>query len=317
MRNTLLAIIIGLILAVGGIFGYDALDDTIKSPDDIIRKLNLPVMGTIPRFEEPEDGRLISQAQPRSPITESFRALRTNVQYASVDAPLRTLMVTSPTPSDGKTTIVSNLAVVISKTGKRVTVLDADMHRPRIHSMFKTNFKPGLSGMFLSPLLHLNGTFQDTDFDMLHVVCAGELPPNPSELLGSKTMLEIMNLVLDKSDLVLIDTPPILSVTDAMVLAPLVDGVLLVIKPGVTKFSMLQSTLEQLRYVGAKVIGVVINGIDEKNPRYGYYYKSYHYKTYKQYGHGGDASKEKGRGAGKVMKVKVKVKEVEEVEIDE
>jgi len=240
-------------------------------------------MGVIPRFEEPEDERLITQARPRSPVAESFRALRTNIQYAAVDTPLRTLMVTSPTPTDGKTTVVSNLAVVLSKAGRRVTVLDADMHRPRVHAMFNAKFHPGLSDMFVSPPAHLNGTFQATSFDGLHVVSAGKQPPNPSELLGSKTMQEILSLVLADSELVLLDTPPILSVTDAVVLAPLVDGVLIVAKPGATKYSMLQSAVEQLRRVGARVIGVVINGIDQRNVRYGYYYKSYQYKTYKNY----------------------------------
>jgi capsular exopolysaccharide synthesis family protein len=152
--------------------------------------------------------------------------------YASVDQPIRSLIVTSPTPAEGKTTVASNLGVVFSKSGKRVTIVDADLHRPRVHSVFNTKFNPGLSSMFLDRTVQLNGTFQETTVDSLYVVSAGKLPPNPSELLGSNKMLEIIQLILEKSDIVIIDTPPILTVTDAMGLAPSVDGVLLVVKPG-------------------------------------------------------------------------------------
>lgn len=283
MQNTLLAAVVGVMLAVGGVFAFDALDDTIRTPEEISRKFQLPVMGTISHFDEPEDGRLITLAAPRSPVTEAFRGIRTNIQYASVDAPLRTLVVTSPTPADGKTTVVTNLAYVMAQGGRSVTVLDADLHRPRVHAIFNVEPQPGLSSLFLRPDTYLNGTYQSTLLESLHVVTAGKTPPNPSELLGSNKMREILNQVLSKSDFVLIDTPPVLSLTDALVLAPVVDGVMLVIKPGVTKETQFKQALEQLRYVGAHVIGVVINGVDVRNRRYGYYYryyKSYDYRPY-------------------------------------
>jgi capsular exopolysaccharide synthesis family protein len=279
LQNMLLSSTVGIMFAIGTIFTIDLLDDTVNSPSDIQHKLQLPVIGTIPHFEEPEEGWLITEALPRSPITESFRALRMNVQHAASDGQLRTLIVTSPTPSDGKTTITSNLAVVMSKTGKRITVLDADMHRPQMHSRFKTAPQPGLGNLFFDPLMQLNGSFQKTAIDSLYMVSVGNPIPNPSEMLGSKKMIDIINLILEKSDMVIIDTPPILSVTDALALASIVDGVLLVVKPGVTKISMLQTMLEQLHFVGAKVIGVVVNGVDHRNARYGYYYKNYQYKA--------------------------------------
>ncbi len=141
-QNTLLAAVVGMMLAAGGIFAFDALDDTVKGPDEIQQRLKLPVMGIIANYEEPEDGRLITEAQPRSPVAESYRALRTNVQYASVDNPLRTLLITSPAPADGKTSVVSNLATVMSQAGKQVTIVDADLHRPRVHSAFKLELAP-------------------------------------------------------------------------------------------------------------------------------------------------------------------------------
>ncbi len=133
------------------------------------------------------------------------------------------------------------------------------------------------------------------------MVAAGELPPNPSELLGSNKMREILSTILERSEMVLVDTPPVLSVTDAVALAPMVDGVLIVVKPGITHMSALKVAVEQLRYVGANIIGVVINGIESSGGRYGYYYKSYYYKQYKYYGTGGQPAKgkvKKGKKAG-------------------
>jgi len=281
LRNAVLAAVVGLMLSVGGIFAYDALDDTVKTPDEINRQLGLPVMGTIGRFEEPEDGQLITRAQPRSPVAESFRALRTNVQYASVSTSLQKILITSPAPGDGKTTVTSNLAMVIAQGGRRVTVIDGDLHRPRMHRAFNVEQRPGLSALFIKPTVRLNGSLQSTALDRLKVIGAGDLPPNPSELLGSKKMREIMDVVLEQSDLLILDTPPVLSVTDAVVLAPMMDGVLIVVRPGVTKMSALRVAVEQLRYVGANVAGIVLNGIDNRKSRYGYY--SYSYKQYKYY----------------------------------
>lgn len=299
IQNTLLAAVVGMMLAAGGVIAFDMLDDRVKNPEDIRRQLNLPVMGAIVRYDEPEDGRLITQAQPRSPVAESFRALRTNVQYASVDDPIRTLLVTSPTPADGKTTVASNLAMVTAQGGKQVTVLDADMHRPRLHYAFHTDLQPGLSSLFVQRGLHLNGDLRATPLETLHVISAGKMPPNPSELLGSQKMREIIAAILERSEMLIIDTPPVLSVTDAVVLAPVVDGVLLVVRPGHTRMSALKQSVEQLRYVGARVIGVVVNAVDTKKTRYNYYYKSYYYKA------GGYYGKENGkRGVEKRVKVK-------------
>ncbi len=280
-QNILLAAVVGLMLSMGTIFAADFFDDTVKSPDEITRRLRLPIMGTISRHVVSKENPLITRTQPRSPAAESFRALRTNVQYASVDRPLRTLMITSPAPSDGKTTVTANLATVLAQGGLRVTVVDADLHRPRVHRVFKVDPRPGFSSLFIKPTIRLNGSFQPTGTDRLHVIASGDLPPNPSELLGSKKMRDILATVLDQSDMVFFDSPPVLSVSDAVVLAPIVDGVLVVVRPGVTKMSALKAAVDQLRYVGANVIGIVLNGVDEKSSRYGYYYKPYTYKPYK------------------------------------
>ncbi len=299
MQNTLLAALVGLMLSGGGVFVYDLLDDTIKNPDEIRHQTHLTVLGTIANFDEPEDGQLITEAQPRSPVTEAFRSLRTNIQYASVSTTLHTLLVTSPAPADGKTTVVSNLAMVMAHSGRKVTVLDADMHRPRVHLAFGLSLLPGLSTLFIKPIIHLNGSLQATSSDRLKVITAGELPPNPSELLGSNKMREILEAVGENSDLVIVDSPPVLSVTDAVVLAPTVDGVVLVVRPGVTHMSALKYAVEQLRYVGANLLGVVINRVNDRSARYGYYYKSYYYKQYKYYSSNGKPLKRKKGDARK------------------
>ena len=299
LQNTMLAALVGLMLSAGGVFVFDLLDDTIKSPDEIRHKTHLTVLGTIANFDEPEDGQLITEAQPRSPVTEAFRSLRTNIQYASVSAPMRSLLITSPAPADGKTTVVSNLAMVIAHSGRKITVVDADMHRPRVHQTFGLNLMPGLSTLFIKPTIHLNGSLQATSSDRLKIITAGELPPNPSELLGSNKMREILDAVQETVDVVIVDSPPVLSVTDAVVLAPVVDGVVLVVRPGVTRMNALKYAVEQLRYVGANLLGVVINRVNDRSARYGYYYKSYYYKQYKYYSSKGKPIKRSGRDARK------------------
>ena len=299
LQNTMLAALVGLMLSAGGVFVYDLLDDTIKSPDEIRRQTRLTILGTIANFDEPDDGQLITEAQPRSPVTESFRSLRTNIQYASISTPVRTLLITSPAPADGKTTVVSNLAMVMAHSGRKVTVMDADMHRPRVHLAFKQNLTPGLSSLFIRPDIHLNGSLQSTSSDRLKTITAGELPPNPSELLGSNKMREILNVVQETADLLIVDSPPVLSVTDAVVLAPIVDGVVLVVRPGVTRMNALKYAVEQLRYVGANLLGVVINRVNDRSARYGYYYKSYYYKQYKYYSSNGKPVRRKAIDAKK------------------
>lgn len=277
LRNAAVGAVVGLMLSVAGIYIYDTLDDAINDPEEITRQLHLPVMGTIGRYQDPEDGQLITQAMPRSPIAEAFRSLRTNVQYASVDAPLKKLLITSPTPGDGKTTVAANLAMVMAQSGRSVTLVDSDMHRPRVHRVFHVNRCPGLSSLFIKPTIRLNGSFQATSQERLHVIGAGDMPLKPAEWLASKKMSEILDVVLEQSDLVILDTPPVLSLTDAVALAPTVDRVLIVVRPGVTKMSDLRAAAEQLRFVGAKIGGVVINGVDHRKSSYGDYYDQYKY----------------------------------------
>ena len=282
LRNTLLAAIVGLMLAVGVIFAIEFLDDTIRDPETITSITGLPVLATISRHEQ-TNNEPITQSHPRSPVSEFFRSLRTNVKYASVDKPVRRLIITSPTPEDGKTTIATNLAIALAQGSSRVALIDADLRRPRVHKVFGLENKVGLSSLFVQPEIYLDGNFQSAKTENLQIMSSGGTPPNPSELLGSRKMGEILKQLEEKFDIILIDTPPVLTVTDAVALSSSVDGVMLVAKIGKTKQAALLQAIEQLRQVNANIVGIVINDVDTRSARYYYYYRNYYYDHYSSY----------------------------------
>ena len=302
MVNTLLAAVVGLMLAAGVIFLIEALDDTLKSPDEIARQLNLPVLGLISRHET-KDGEPVTAAQPRAPVSEAFRALRTNIQFSSIDRPLRSLLVTSASPQEGKTTISANLAVVLAQSGRKVVLIDSDLRRPRVHKLFNLSNRSGLTGLFLQLQLYLDGKInvdhclQQTMVSDLVAITSGSLPPNPAELLGSEKMMNILGQIHKQTDVVVIDSPPVLAVTDAAVLAPRMDGVVLVVKPGQTKLAAAKLAADQLRRVGANLLGVVLNDVEFKRTRYDYYQYSGNYYAYgKGYGYGANDDIANGKG---------------------
>ena len=283
-RNTLLAVMAGMLFAAGAVFAVDSLDDTIKNPDEIRRLFDLPILGMIASHEA-ADARPISLAQPRSPVAEAFRALRTNTIFAGVDKPLNRILVTSATPQEGKTTVTANLAVVLAQGERKVTVIDADLRRPQLHRKFGLMNRVGLSDLFLlmRPLEAFpQGAIQYLPAAGLAVVTSGKLPPNPAELLTSQKMSQFLDMLGQECDMVLIDTPPVLTVTDAAALAPCVDGVILVAKPGKTRLRDFQQALEQLHISGARVLGVVLNEVEPRSRKYGYYYNRY-YSKYSYY----------------------------------
>ena len=295
MRNTLLAAMAGFLLAASVVVAREALDDTIKTPEDISRKYKLPILGVINHYNGKDDNP-ITLMDPRSPTAEAYRTLRTNINYASVDKPIRTLMITSSEPGEGKTTTLSNLAVVFAQNGKQVIIADCDLRHPRTHISFRVNNRRGISNLFAQSSFVLDGARQPTGVDNLHIVTTGSLPPNPAELLGSKKMQSILEAMSQSADVVLVDTPPTLAVTDAAVLAPTLDGVLVIVRPGKTRARALGQTIEQLRQVKANILGVVLNNVVTRGSSYGYRYKYYrNYAAYQHYyGHKGKGGKKKG-----------------------
>jgi capsular exopolysaccharide synthesis family protein len=302
LKNTALAAVVGLMLAIGLVFLIEALDDTLKSPQEIEAQFGLPVIGFIAHFD-PGQGDLVAEKQPRAPVSEAFRALRTNLQFSSVDRPLRSLLVTSPSPVEGKSTIAANLAVVMAQGGHYVALADTDLRRPRVHKLFGLANRGGISSLFIPSVartgdkVQLNGHLQQTAVSNLRALPSGDLPPNPSELLASERMVAILEQVQQQAELVLFDSPPVLAVTDAVVLAPRVDGVLLVVKPGVTKLAACRQAIEQLQRVGANLLGVVFNDVEVKRLDYQYqYYRGYYSGHYNDDGPKGGSTGGPGGG---------------------
>lgn len=212
---------------------------------------------------------LISLRDPRSPAAEAYRTLRTNIQFSSLDHPLRTILATSTAPDEGKSTTLANLAVTIAQAEQRVILVDCDLRRPSLHTMFGLTNESGLTNMILAaedapvPL-------QETSVPGLSLLASGPLPPRPADILGSRRMEQAIARLRDMADIVLFDTPPVIAVTDAAVLATRVDGVLLVFQAGRTSRERARRSRELLEKVKANVVGVVLNGA-ELEQGYGYY----------------------------------------------
>lgn len=286
--NTLLAAVVGCMLAVGVAFLIEYLDDTIKTSEDISQALGLSTLGAITRFRPTDEGeRPITAAHPRSPISEAYRALRTNIQFSTVDKPLRTLLVTSTNPLEGKTTTVANLGVVMAQAGLSVIVVDSDLRRPSLHQFFGVSRNLGLTNALLDKNPNPDGYLQETEVENLRMLASGPLPPNPSELLNSQRMRDLIEQLKGKVDVLLFDSPPILAVTDASILANQVDGVLLVVDAGTTRREVAQRGREQLDKVGANLLGAALNKLSHRG-RGGYYYY-YYYSS----GEGGERRKKR------------------------
>ncbi len=278
-QNAVLAALIGMLLTVAGVIVFDKVDATIKDPQEVRRDLGVPVLGIIPWHKVPTDKPTVL-AEPYSPPAEAFRLLRTNIAYGLADRALRRILVASAIPQDGKTMVACNLAVLLSQSGKRVLLVDADLRRPQVYHRFGLQNRSGLSDLLTRPLDDIGTIIKAVDPPKLAVLTAGELPANPAELLTSHAMSQTLDALNREFDLVVIDTPALLAVTDAAALAPLTDGVVLVARPGMTRLADLRQSMEQLKVVGARVLGVVLNEVKPSSPRYGYYYNSNYSKYY-------------------------------------
>jgi capsular exopolysaccharide synthesis family protein len=204
---------------------------------------------------------LITLTHPRSPIAEAYRSLRTNLEFSSLDRPLRTLIVTSAAPEEGKSTTLANLAVTMAQAGKRVILADADLRRPVQHKLFGLHDAPGLTNLVIDGDASREPPLQPTGVPNLQLLASGPLPPNPSELLSSRRMTEIIAGLAERADVVLFDAPPVIAVTDAAVLASRVDGVLLVIYAGKTRREYVEKARALLDKVNAHVVGAVLTNV--------------------------------------------------------
>ncbi len=278
MMQVLLAAAIGLMLAVGAAFLLEYLDDTIKSPEDMARATGLTTLGAITRIagESPSE-KLITVRHPKSPISEAYRVMRTNLQFSTLDQSLKSLVITSPNPMEGKSTTMANLGVVMAQAGKSVILVDSDLRRPMLHKILGLPNKEGLTNALLQDESMLDGHLQETGIQNLRVLTSGPLPPNPSELLGSQRMQHLVEQLEKQADIVLFDTPPALPVTDAAVLATQADGVLMVADAGKTRRTAARQAVENLRKVGVNLLGFAVNRLPLRGSGGYYYYYQYYY----------------------------------------
>jgi succinoglycan biosynthesis transport protein ExoP len=264
----LLGIFFGLCLALL----QELLDDRINSPEEAERVLRLPNLGHVPLVEE-EGLRLIRDISTFSPLMESYRSLRTNLNFAAVGNSLRTMVVTSSVPAEGKSTTAANLAMAMALDGKRVIIVDADLRRPSLHKLFRLESSPGLTDVLVGTH-EVEEVIKSSGVDNVSVISAGSPPPNPAELLGSSKMTDLIEKLKSLADIVLFDSPPALAVADSIVLAGRTDGVLLVIGYGETKKANSRKAVELLNRANARVLGTVLNRIE--GPSSGYYYGKYY-----------------------------------------
>lgn len=271
--NTLLAGLVGMVLAGAIAYVFEYLDDTLKSPEDISQRLGLWTLAAIGRIEgKTAQDRLVTLSAPRSPIAEAYRLLRTNFQFAAVDRPLRRIVVTSPGPGDGKSTTAANLAVVFAQGGKSVILVDADLRRPQQHRIFQRTASYGLSTALVDAATPVTSFLQPTDVPGLRLLTSGPIPPNPAELLGSQRMAQLLQVLSQEAEMVILDSPPVLSVADAAILANAADGVVLVADAGRTRREMARRAKESLERAGANLLGMVLNRMTRQTSGYYYYY---------------------------------------------
>ena len=280
VRNAILALVVGLMLGIGLAFVRDYFDDSIKGKEDIERVASgIPTVALIPSIVAWKDRKaplVVSRTDPKSPAAEAYRTLRTSIQFMALDQPMRTVQVTSPSAAEGKTTTLSNLAVALAQAGQKVVVVDCDLRRPRLHDFFGLTNTIGFTSALLGDVDTASALQKIPGIDRLQLMASGPTPPNPSELLSSRRAVEVLTALQGHADVLLIDSPPVLPVTDAAVLSSRVDATLLVVTAGVTTRKGLQRALEVLTQVDAPVVGTVLNGVTTEGS-YGYSYGSTYY----------------------------------------
>lgn len=307
-RNAAYSLVFGLALGIALALLLERLDDTVRSPDELREKMDVTVVGIIPAIDtadsaaagaaSPTIGRLVTHADPRSPVAEAYRSLRTNLAFARTTKPVQSIVVASPGPGDGKSTTAANLAITFAQQGQRTLLVDADMRRAVLDKTFGVARTPGLTDVIVGAAT-LEDAACETQVPNLFVLPSGQFPPNPSELLGSPAMRETLRAAKEQFDVVLFDSPPLLAVTDAAVLSTLVDGTILVVRTASTAREAVRRALSQLRAVHGRILGAVLNDVDVRGTGYyggyGYYYYSYGPEA------NGDGN---GRKAGLVSRVR-------------
>jgi succinoglycan biosynthesis transport protein ExoP len=276
-RNAILAIFLGLILGVGLAFLVEYLDDTLHTREDFEKYYDTSIIGEIPHIdaENLPQNHIIYFEMPQHPAVEGYRTLRTNLQFLNLEGKTRTILFTSAGPEEGKSTVMVNLGAALSEMGKKVLLVEADLRKPVLDRYFKVSPGKGISGV-LTGNLSLEEAVQPTGYNNLYVMVAGVKPPNPAELVASEAMKTALENVKRFADFILVDSPPVLAASDAMALASMMDGVIVMAGYSKAVRDDARRTSELLRKVNARILGLVINDI-APSTRYGYYH--YYYYT--------------------------------------
>ena len=301
-RTLLTGLIFGMFFGLALVIIIEILDNTIKTNHDIERN-NLTVLGVIPSIGEDVTSktnnyfgiknlftkgqsskgavkrRLITKEDPRSPVSEAYRSLRTSMLYTGIDKNTRSILVSSAGPGEGKTTTVANMAITYANLGKKTLLIDTDLRRPVVHKIMDLEKEPGITNYLAGNIKEFSKLVKPTDIENLYAVTSGIIPPNPSELLGSRKMGDLIKILEQDWDMILFDSPPLVAVTDATMVSKEIDSIVIVVKVGQTDKKAFEHTIQSLRNVGAPIGGVVLNAVTHKNSygSYYYYYQYYHY----------------------------------------
>ncbi|MBV9848957.1 MAG: polysaccharide biosynthesis tyrosine autokinase [Armatimonadetes bacterium] len=274
LKNIAFAALIGLFVGLCLALLQEFLDDRINTTEDADRLLGLPSLGHVPTLTA-ADARLLPQMQGLDPAAESYRILRTNIHFAAIDAPVRTLVITSAGPGEGKTTTAANLGFAMAADGRRVILVDTDLRRPSLHALLDLPTVPGLTDVLLGKTDLNDVLLEHADMPGLMALTCGSTPPNPSELLGSRTFRGLVEQMMDMADLVIFDSPPVLAAADAQILASQMDGTIMVVEAGETRKAAARRTLDLLRQARASVLGIAYNKMRVLDGS-GYYYHYHH-----------------------------------------
>lgn len=278
-RDLLIALFIGIFGTIGVVFVVYYFDDTVKLTDNLEEEIGMPVVAKVFKSDVGSKNNrkveLLAQKYPKSVVSESIKTLRTNLQFSSVDEDIKTILITSSIPGEGKSFISANLAISFAQTDKRVLIVDCDMRKGRQHRIFKLSNSKGLSNLLIDDMTNLKDYINKTSVPGVHVITRGTVPPNPSELLNSKKNADLLRVLKAKYDVIIYDGVPCNGLPDSIIMSKLVDKVLIVSSDSMTPKSVLESTKKQLESVNAPVAGDVLNNVNRKNSTYGKYYGYY------------------------------------------
>lgn len=278
-RDLLLALFISIFGTIGVVFVVYYFDDTVKLTDNLEEEIGMPVVAKVFKSDIGSKNNrkveLLAQKYPKSVVSESIKTLRTNLQFSSVDEDIKTILITSSIPGEGKSFISANLAISFAQTDKKVLIVDCDMRKGRQHRIFKLSNSKGLSNLLIDDMTNLKDYINKTSVPGVHVITRGTVPPNPSELLNSKKNSDLLRVLKAKYDVIIYDGVPCNGLPDSIIMSKLVDKVLIVSSDSMTPKSVLESTKKQLESVNAPIAGDVLNNVNRKNSTYGKYYGYY------------------------------------------